>query len=53
MTPATVAYLILIIFVIVAVLLAIDILIKRIMPIGCIVMIIGLILVAFVYTLNH
>lgn len=53
MTPVIIAYLVLAAFILVAVLLAIDILIKRIMPIGCIFLFLGFVLVAFVYTLNH
>lgn len=53
MTPVIVAYLILFVFILMAALMAIDILIKRFMPIGCILVFLGFVLAAFVYTLNH
>lgn len=53
MTPPNDGYLILAVLVIMAVLLTIDVFIKRIMAVGCLILFIAIILAAFVYTLNH
>lgn len=51
MTATFIAYLILAIFVVVAVLALIDMFIKRFIPIGCVVLFLLFVLAAFVYTL--
>lgn len=53
MASIYIAYLTLAVFVVMALLLLIDYLIKRFMPIGCIFIFLGFVLAVFAYTLNH
>lgn len=53
MASIYIAYLAIAALIIMAVLMVIDILIRRFMPIGCVFLFLGFMLAVFVYTLNH